>query len=142
VFLAAMPSIALAALFAVPMGVGAGLTWVTGYTMLQENVPNEYRGRTFATLTITARMALFVALAGFPALATLLAQRVVILGDRFGTRPALWLGALLAMGAGVLTMSRLRRTRMARPRALALVPRLVRSDLPGLFIVFEGVEGA
>ena len=142
VFLAAMPSIALAALFSVPMGAGAGLTWVTGYTMLQENVPNEYRGRTFATLTITARMALFVALAGFPALATAFAGRLVIFGDEVGTRPALWLGALLAIGAGILTMSRLRLTRIARPRALAIVPRLVQRDVPGLFVVFEGVEGA
>jgi dTMP kinase len=142
IILAAMPTIALAALFCVPMGVGAGLTWVTGYTMLQENVPNEFRGRTFATLTITARMALFVALAGFPALATAFAGRPVILGDRFGTRLVLWLGALLAIGAGVLTMNRLRRTRFARPRALSLVPRVMRPERRGLFIAFEGVEGA
>src|SRR5439155_4729711 len=56
---AAMPSIELAALFTVPMGFGTGVTWVTGYTMLQENVADEYRGRTFATLTISARMVLF-----------------------------------------------------------------------------------
>ena len=41
------------------MGVCTGIAWVTGYTMLQENVADEYRGRTFATLTIAARMVLF-----------------------------------------------------------------------------------
>src|SRR5439155_24549672 len=65
VVVAAMPTLGLAALFTVPMGVGTGLTWVTGYTMLQENVTDEYRGRTFATLTISARMALFAALVAF-----------------------------------------------------------------------------
>lgn len=142
VALAAMPSIALAALFAVPMGIGAGLTWVTGYTMLQENVQDEFRGRTFATLTITARMALFVALAGFPAIATAIGDRFVVLGDATGTRIALWLGALVTMLAGMLSLARLRRMRVVRPRRLSLVPRLIRSDAPGLFIVFEGVEGA
>ena len=66
--LAAMPTIGLAALFTVPMGLGVGLTWVTGYTMLQENVTDEFRGRTFATLTVLARMTLFLALVVFPAL--------------------------------------------------------------------------
>jgi dTMP kinase len=142
VALAAMPSIALAALFAVPMGIGAGLTWVTGYTMLQENVQDEFRGRTFATLTITARMALFVALAGFPAIATAIGDRFVVLGDETGTRIALWLGALVTMLAGLLSLSRLRRMRVVRPRRLSLMPRLAKPEAAGLFIVFEGVEGA
>src|SRR6266516_2367893 len=68
--LAAMPTIGLAALFTIPMGMGVGLTWVTGYTMLQENVTDEFRGRTFATLTVLARMTLLLALVVFPALAT------------------------------------------------------------------------
>ena len=29
-----------------------GLAWVSGYTLLQENVEDEYRGRTFASLTV------------------------------------------------------------------------------------------
>jgi dTMP kinase len=124
------------------MGIGTGLTWVTGYTMLQENVQDEFRGRTFATLTVTARMALFVALAGFPAIATAVGERLTILGDETGSRFALWLGAGVAGLAGVLSWSRLRRMRVARPRPLSLVPRLIRPEAPGLFIVFEGVEGA
>jgi dTMP kinase len=140
--LAAMPSIALATLFTVPMGMGAGLTWVTGYTMLQENVRDEFRGRTFATLTITARMALFIALAGFPALAAVFAENFEVLGDKTGTRLALWLGALVTVLAGILTRNRLRRSRVARPRLLSLIPRVIDRDRPGLFIVFEGVEGA
>jgi dTMP kinase len=146
VFVAAMPNITLAALFSVPMGVGTGLTWVTGYTLLQENVTDEYRGRTFATLTISARMALFVALVAFPALAAAIGPHTWTVGGRVldlsGTRIALWLGAVVVIIAGVFSRSGLRRSRLARPRALALVPQLLRPEGPGKLIAFEGVEGA
>src|SRR5437762_2815066 len=42
---AAMPNIVLAAIFTVVMGVFVGVTWVTGYALLQENVADEFRGR-------------------------------------------------------------------------------------------------
>jgi dTMP kinase len=142
--LAAMPSIALASLFTVPMGVGVGLTWVTGYTMLQENVSDEYRGRTFATLTISARMTLFLALVAFPALATALVP-IFHRGIRpldFPTRIALWTGGAVVVFAGLLSRSGLRRSWLARPRPLSLVLRGRRKEGAGLFIVFEGVEGS
>ncbi|MGH2678317.1 MAG: MFS transporter, partial [Actinomycetota bacterium] len=54
IVLAAMPSIVLAALATVAMGAAAGATWVTGYTLLHENVTDELRGRVFGTLTVLA----------------------------------------------------------------------------------------
>lgn len=143
--IASMPTIELAALFTLPMGAGAGLAWVSGYTMLQENVSDEFRGRTFATLTITARLGLFVALAGFPALATPLGKAPSPLGgalDATGSRQALWIGALLAITAGMISRRGLRRASLARPRPLGLLPRLRKSDAPGRLIAFEGVEGS
>jgi dTMP kinase len=144
--LAAMPSIFLAALFTVPMGVGVGLAWVTGYTMLQENVSDEYRGRTFATLTISARMTLFLALVAFPALAAAIGPHDVRVGGRTidlsGTRISLWLASVVVILAGLLSRGGLRRSRVARPRPLSLLPQLRRADGRGVFIVFEGVEGA
>ena len=143
--LAAMPKLWLATLFTVPMGIGAGLAWVTGYTMLQENVSDEFRGRTFATLTVMGRLALFVALAGFPALATAIGP---VLADGttqpldLGTRAALWLGAVVVVAGAAATGRGLKRHRLARPRPLSLVPKILKSERPGLFIVFEGVEGA
>lgn len=144
--LAAMPSIALAALFTVPMGVGVGLTWVTGYTMIQENVSDEFRGRTFSTLTITARMALFLALATFPALSDRIGPHFVTVGGRIfdlsGNRIALYLAGLVVVFAGLVSRRGLKRSRVARSRPLALRPRLLRPEGTGVFLVFEGMEGA
>jgi dTMP kinase len=137
--LAAMPSIALAALFAVPMGIGVGLAWVSGYTLLQENVSDEYRGRTFATLTISARITLFVALVTFPALAAAIGPDTLHVG---GTRIAMWLGGVVVVLAGLFSRGGLRRSRLARPRALSLVPHVRRPTGSGVLIAFEGVEGA
>lgn len=146
VVLAAMPSILLASVFTVPMGVGVGLTWVTGYTMLQENVTDEFRGRTFATLTISARMTLFLALVAFPALAAAIGTHLVSVGGRVldfsGTRIALWLGAGVVIVAGMVSRSGLRRSWLARPRALILAMRGRRKEGAGIFIAFEGVEGS
>jgi dTMP kinase len=145
--LAAMPSIGLAALFTVPMGMGVGLTWVTGYTMLQENVGDEFRGRTFATLTIWSRMTLFVALVAFPSLATAIgATHLVTIGGRVfdfsGTRIALWVGAAVVIFAGFASRRGLTRSWLARPRPLGLRFRGGHRERAGLFIAFEGVEGA
>ena len=143
----AMPSIFLAALFSVPLGLGVGLTWVTGYTMLQENVSDEYRGRTFSTLTITARIALFFSLAAFPALAAAIGTNsITVVGFRLdvsGTRIVLYLAGALVVLAAMVSRGGMRRHRLARPRALSLLPRSLRRERPGgVFVAFEGVEGS
>jgi dTMP kinase len=144
--LAAMPSIALAALFTVPMGVGVGLTWVTGYTMIQENVSDEFRGRTFSTITISARIALFAALAVFPALSSTIGPHFVTVGGRVfdlsGTRFALYLAGVVVVFAALISRRGLKRSHVARSRPLTLIPEFLRANGPGLFIVFEGMEGA
>ena len=104
--IASMPTIGLASLFTVPMGVAVGLTWVTGYTMLQENVSDEFRGRTFATLNVWARLALFVSLVAFPALSAALGpDHTLTIGshvlDLSGTRMALYIGGLVVVFAGI-----------------------------------------
>jgi dTMP kinase len=142
--LAAMPTIGLAALFTIPMGMGVGLTWVTGYTMLQENVTDEFRGRTFATLTVLARMTLFLALVVFPALSFAIGPHPFSFrGNAIsGTRIALYVGGLVVVVAAGLSRSGLRRSRIAKLRPLALIPRLRKTERRGEFIAFEGVEGA
>ena len=62
--------------------------------------------------------------------------------DLSGTRLALWTAGLLALGAGLNTRRLLRRHRFSRPQPLTLVPKLKRPPATGLFIAFEGVEGA
>ncbi|HWC32137.1 MAG TPA: dTMP kinase, partial [Actinomycetota bacterium] len=144
--LAAMPNIALAALVTVAIGAAAGATWVNGYTLLQENVTDEMRGRVFGSLTALARLGLFVSLAGFPVLAQGLGTHTIGLGDRSvtlaGTRLAMWVGTIVILAGGFLARRGLAGSRLTRPRPLKLFPRLRKIERHGSFIVFEGVEGA
>ena len=55
-------SLAPAALFIGGVGACAGTTYVTGFTLLQENVSDELRGRTFATLYTVVRLCLLISL--------------------------------------------------------------------------------
>jgi dTMP kinase len=138
--LALMPNVALAAVATVILGATAGATLVTGYTLLHENVSDELRGRVFGSLTVLARLGLFLSLAGFP----LVAQ--VSFGDGGfvleGTRLALWLGAAVMAIGGIWSRGGLARSRLARARPLRLFPRLRKIERRGSFVVFEGVEGA
>jgi dTMP kinase len=145
--LAAMPNLALAAVVTVWLGLFCGLAWVSGYTLLQENVEDEFRGRTFGSLTVLSRLGLFLSLTVFPILSNVYGvhhdlhiggQRI----DLSGTRLALWTAGLLALAAGLNTRRLLRRHRLSRPQPLTLVPKLKRPPATGLFVAFEGVEGA
>jgi dTMP kinase len=146
VVLASMPTVGLAALLTVVIGAFAGATWVTGYTLLHENVTDELRGRVFGSLTVLARLGLFVSLAGFPLLAQALPTHVIQGGDGTtfisGSRQALAAGAVLMVIGGIFSRSGLARSRLTRPRPLRLFPRLRKTERRGTFIAFEGVEGA
>ena len=152
--LATMPNLSWAIVFTVWLGAFCGLAWVSGYTLLQENVVDEFRGRTFAALTTLSRMLLFLSLAAFPALAQIFESVADALGanqfhvggnriDLSGTRLALC-GApgLVVVAAGINTRRLLKRYRLSRPVPLTLVPKLKRPPATGSFIAFEGVEGA
>jgi dTMP kinase len=151
--LATMPNLSWAIVFTVWLGAFCGLAWVSGYTLLQENVADEFRGRTFGSLTTLSRMFLFLSLAAFPALAQAFDSFVewvssgqfYIGGNRIdlsGSRLALCAAGLMVVGAGINTRRLLKRYRLSRPVPLTLVPKLKRPPATGLFIAFEGVEGA
>jgi dTMP kinase len=145
--LAAMPNITLAAIFTVVLGCFCGAAWVSGYVLLQENIADEYRGRTFGSLTVLSRFGLFLSLAAFPALAGLVGEdHEVFVGtqriDLGGTRIALWVAGAGVIIAADVTRRGLKRFRVSRPKPLALVPKLKRPPRRGIFVVFEGVEGA
>jgi len=152
-FLAAMPNLSWAVVFTVWLGAFCGLAWVSGYTLLQENVVDEFRGRTFGALTTMSRMVLFISLAVFPALAQVFESVARTVGwtefhlggqriDLSGPRLALWTAGGLVVGAALNTRRLLKRYRLSRPVPLTLVPKLKRPPATGLFIAFEGVEGA
>jgi dTMP kinase len=144
--LATMPGIALAAIMTVVLGAFCGSAWVSGYVLLQENVTDEFRGRTFGALTVLARLGLFLSLTLFPTLAEAVGEHHITIGDRrldlSGTRAALMVAGLSVVLAGAFTRRGLRRFRVSKPKALALVPKLKRPPSAGLFVAFEGVEGA
>ncbi|HZA27139.1 MAG TPA: dTMP kinase [Actinomycetota bacterium] len=144
--LAVMPNLFLAATFTVLLGAAAGATWVTGYTLLQENIADEIRGRTFATLTVLSRLGLFLSLAGFPLLAGAVGNHTIEIGgtsiDLAGTRLALWAGAAIGLLSSVLTRRGLAGTRLAQHHPLTLHPRLRKVERRGAFVAFEGVEGS
>jgi dTMP kinase len=144
--LAAMPNISLAAVVTIALGFFCGTMWVMGYTLLQENVEDEFRGRTFASLTVVARLGLFLSLTLFPLFAAVVGRPAFQIGgqriDLSGPRAALWVAGIGALAAGLFTRDRLRRLRLRRPKPLALVPKLKRPAGGGVFIAFEGIEGA
>jgi dTMP kinase len=144
--LALIPGIELAAVITVVLGAFCGSAWVSGYVLLQENVTDEFRGRTFGSLTVLSRLGLFLSLTVFPIIASAIGEHDVTIGDRridlSGTRAALALAGLGAVLAGAFTRRGLRRFRVTRPQPLGLVPKLKRAPAAGLFVAFEGVEGA
>jgi dTMP kinase len=104
------------------LGVCAGSVYVVGFTILHENVRDELRGRTFATLYTLIRLCLLAALALAPFLSGLLDRvsraingpdRAVSVADFTiglpGVRLTLWFGALVVLVAGCLSAWSLRR---------------------------------
>ena len=144
--LAVMPNISTAALATGALGYSTGVMWVTGYTLLQENVSDAFRGRTFGSITVVSRLSLLLSLTLFPALAIAFGNHSFYVGgqriDLSGTRIALVVAGAGVILAGWVTRGGVRRLRLARPKALALVPKLKRPPATGLFVAFEGVEGA
>ena len=138
--LSAMPTFAFAAVVTVWLGAFCGLAWVTGYTLLQENVRDEFRGRTFASLTVLSRMGLFLSLATFPTLAGV--YGTLGAGSELGIRLALASAGIAVAIAGLNTWRLLKRYRLSRLQPLTLVPKLKRPPATGFFIAFEGVEGS
>lgn len=146
-FMAAMPTVALASAVAILLGYFVGTTWVTGYTLLQESVADEFRGRTFASLTVLSRLGLFLSLTAFPALVGLVGRHhgFHIMGQSFdlsGPRVALWLASGMVLGGGLYTRHAMKKYRLTKAVPLSLIPKLRKAPPKGIFVVFEGVEGA
>jgi dTMP kinase len=124
-------SIVPAALLVGIVGACAGSSYVTGFTVLQENVRDELRGRTFATLYTVVRLCLLISLTISPLWSdfwdrvsdTLFTDRAIEIGGATyalpGVRFALWGGGLITFFAGFVSWRAVRR---ARRRERASVP--------------------
>ncbi|MHB8513061.1 MAG: dTMP kinase [Actinomycetota bacterium] len=131
-------------------GFGAGVTWVTVFTLLHERSDDRLRGRTFAALYSGVQLSLFLGLALWPVLTGVIGTHVVHAGSLQyriqGFRPPLVLGGSIVALAGLRSARLIRRFPMpgkgGRLRGLEFKQPLMGAAREGLFIVFEGVEGA
>jgi dTMP kinase len=113
------PAVLIAGLF----GMGAGVSYVTGFTIIQERVSDELRGRTFATLYTIIRFCLLLSLAVSPWLAGALDslsgiffddRAIDVFGIRIGVpgvRLTLWLGGGITMAVALLVSREMIRVR-------------------------------
>ncbi|MGH2731531.1 MAG: dTMP kinase [Actinomycetota bacterium] len=123
----------------VACGLFAGVAYPAGLTLVQENVADELRGRTLASMYSVVRLALVGSLAAAPVLARLINEalepwdhRITVLDQQLaleGERVTLWLGGMLILVAAGLTARAVGARRRTRERGC------------GLFLVFEGGEG-
>jgi dTMP kinase len=98
---ATVSALAAALVFAGLFGATAGVAYATLFALLQEIVPDEIRGRIFASVQVVIRLALFTSLVLFPALAQLFTSLAFGGHTGKGIRLALASGALLTCAAGV-----------------------------------------
>ena len=117
------------ALFLVALlGAGAGCGYITGFTVLQESVSDDMRGRTFSTLYTVVRFCLLLSLTIGPFISSALGSLSKSVTDSSvrigslhlslpGPRLALWFGGVITILSGLAAR---RRMHMAR-----------RVDVPG-----------
>ncbi len=102
------------------LGAGAGCAYVTGFTMLQESVSDDMRGRTFATLYTIVRVCLLLSLTIAPFVAGALnaisehtVNGRVHIGSVSvalpGVRLTMWLGGAVTILSGLAARRRMRR---------------------------------
>ena len=120
-------TLGLAALSVAVMGVFAGSSYVVGYTLLQENVDDELRGRVFAGTYIIVRLAVLLSMAVGPFLVDVFDgvsdriagddQQVHLLGIDIGVpgvRLTLWFAGIVMLSAAVLSARSLWEARALR----------------------------
>jgi dTMP kinase len=121
IVLAWLETLALTILVVGAVGSGAGCAYVTGFTLLQESVADEMRGRMFGALYTVVRLSLLLSLtispfvaAGFGALSKRLFDGELPIGSAHlavpGVRLALLLGGAITVAAGLAAKRRMRKT--------------------------------
>jgi MFS family permease len=110
-----MGSLGLTMAFTALLGVCAGAVYVLGFTILQETVDDELRGRTFATLYTLSRLCMLISLSLAPLVSRVLGDVSDALFDSQlslgsadfsipGVRITLWIGAAIILAAGALAL--------------------------------------
>jgi dTMP kinase len=152
--LAIAPHSSIAAVLALGVGVGAGMAFLAGTTLLGTEVGDEVRGRVFAFMQTSTRFVLMLAISlsgvlvgvgGSRELFRVAELGVAISSTRLLLLAAGVLGAIAGLAAlrqmddkpGVPILADLFSSLRGRP-----LPAGERGTAAGLFVVFEGGEGA
>jgi dTMP kinase len=149
---ALVPNLALAIVTTALMGFWAGLVWVVALTLVGSEVSDELRGRTFAFIYNLMRLVLLAIVVAAPTIAGLIGQNsVTVAGSQVhldGVIVTLFGFGLFAVVLGLLCY-RMMDDRRDVPLWTDLVaaarrhrPQLGRGTTAGLFVAFEGGEGA
>jgi dTMP kinase len=149
---AVMPQVALAMIFVIGLGFGAGVAYLAGQTLLGTDVDDEMRGRVFAMLQSLIRVVLILALAAVPFAVAQVGRRTLHLGSVDyvvdGTRIVLIAGGVLALLAGVFAYRKMDdREQVAVWKDVTSALRgdssgRRRMRTGGVFVAFEGGEGS
>ncbi|WP_370325416.1 dTMP kinase [Euzebya sp.] len=128
------------------LGASAGVAVVQGYTLLQTHTEDVTRARTFSLFYVLTRISLFAALGIGPFVAGAIGR--LSLGTATGmltvtgVRVTVIVGGLIALYFGLRTRSAIASARRTGQQPMRLPPAPPQRTTDGLFISFEGVEGA
>jgi len=152
VTLSLMLNLVLAIFITILLGLFAGISWVTGFTMLGLEVEDEVRGRTFAFVQSLIRVSLALVLAISPLIAAAIGQHTYTFRTTTltynGAAFTMFFAGLIAVLVGVVSYLQMR----DRPNVSLLsdIKSAFRGELgaitgqatAGVFITFEGGEGS
>jgi dTMP kinase len=149
-----VPNLVIVSLLTAVCGAGAGIAWVTGYTLVGLEVEDSLRGRTWAFLQSLVRVVLLLVVAAVPFVAGVIGNhRFKVLGSNVyhfgGPNAVLLIAAIIAIVFGLVAFRHMDDRRGAPLiRDLLAALRGEKYAAPdtggegGVFIAFEGGEGA
>jgi dTMP kinase len=154
--IAVVPTLGWAAVPAFLMGLGAGVSFIVGYTVLQQRAGDEIRGRTFAAFNSGVRVALFGATVAVPLLVGAIGRERPVVGElpdgSFGVeypyafggiRISLLIAGMLALTGAVWTGRALHKALVEEPGLDGLASGAGEPvTRRGVFVVFEGGDGS
>jgi dTMP kinase len=148
---AVLPNLVIGVAVTAIVGFFAGLAWVTGYTLLGGEVPDDVRGRTFSLVQSLVQVDLLFTLSVTPVLAAFIGNHQQRLWGHAhirydGVTVLLFVAGLVAVGVGVAAFKQMddrpgisvRADLWAALRGEPAGPPVART---GVFIAFEGGEG-
>ncbi|MGQ0632329.1 MAG: dTMP kinase [Sporichthyaceae bacterium] len=150
--IAVIPQLPVVVPVVLALGMASGVAWVTGYTLIGLETPDEIRGRTFAFVQSAVRLTLVAVLAAAPLAAAGIGGFTIRPTENVAVRYSA--AAVVFLGAGVLAavVGVLSYRQMDDRRGIPLrrdLTAALRGEAPeanpiegGCFIVFEGGDGA